>query len=91
MNLILLLGSVFLLPWLLIRLYAHRLRAADHLRRSITLSALGISNTEHKRLVGFFHPYWSVPRFRFHVFSSDSTQMTQVMQAVEENVSFGLL
>lgn len=50
-------GSVFLLPWLLIRLYAHRLRAADHLRRSITLSALGISNTEHKRLVGFFHPY----------------------------------
>jgi len=64
----LLLGSVLLGPWLLIRLYAHRLRAANRLRRSAALSALGTLNTEHKTVVGFFHPYWSVippSRFRF--------------------------
>jgi alpha-1,2-mannosyltransferase len=58
-----LLLSVQLGLWLLIVLCGRRLRAANRPRRSAVFSALGITNTEHKRLVGFFHPYWRVPHF----------------------------
>ncbi|KAF5382430.1 hypothetical protein D9615_002779 [Tricholomella constricta] len=46
-----------LLPWLLLSIYAYRLRSANRLRRSLVLAGLGLPPSVTTRLVGFFHPY----------------------------------
>jgi heme/copper-type cytochrome/quinol oxidase subunit 2 len=48
------------------RVYRRKLRDSNNARRSSLLSDLGISDEPRKKkLVGFFHPYWSVAKLLF--------------------------
>lgn len=55
---------IILLAIALSRLY--RLRRENNLKKDTLLQELGVSDGGHKRIVGFFHPYWYVIRLRYN-------------------------
>jgi ALG11 mannosyltransferase N-terminus len=55
--------------------YSRRVLASNHVRRRALLATLGISSpSPEKKIIGFFHPYWSVTSSGNVKAFTDSTQ-----------------
>lgn len=56
------------LVWICLQVFAWVIRKNNAVKRQNVLQDLNVSANEHRRLVGFFHPYWWVKCISDHIF-----------------------